>query len=148
MADANTTPVDSTAPAPAPDSAAAAPAAVVERKAHPAATYVAALFGGSMSFRDQRWAHDVNRVVVYASAVVGYIAGWYVASFTITAYTVLAGTVFAALLTVPDWRQRADEDAAAVWLDAATVTAHYEQLDIVEVALAKRNKRKPLKHFS
>lgn len=112
------------------------------------ATYLKNLFG-SMSYVDQAWAHNVLNYLIYSSALIGYIAGWFMESFKVTTYIVLGALALAALICVPNWRQRPDaETEGEEWLDNDTVRQYYERLDKLEnIARGKSGGKKYVKHL-
>lgn len=124
------------------DSAVLEEPAVASSAVHPTALYVAGLVS-PMSYVDQEWATWWMTKPLQGAAIVGYAVGWYFESFALTCYFVLAAAILAAVMCIPNWRQRgyydpkadgSDGSDAMAFVDKELATVFYEKLNAVEKA--------------
>ena len=94
---------------------------------------------GIMSYRDQQWANNVLRWILWPASCIGFTVGCYFETFWWTAVTVLGSGLLCALLTIPNWRQR-EEEAKFTWLDSNMVQQYYRDLIAREEKKAAMNK--------
>eukprot|EP00891_Asterochloris_glomerata_P007385 jgi/Astpho2/7385/e_gw1.00114.273.1_t len=56
-----------------------------------------------MDFTGQKAAEELSFVIVIATSIIAFVAGYVQDDFTVLFHTFLAGSAIAALLTLPSW---------------------------------------------